>query len=350
MDTFNNAILGILFLLLSAAGTFLMYKLWGYPFDHEKHKSSAPPNLMRVHRMIGYAYGILYLYFMSQMVPRLWAYQIEFPARTVAHLMLGMTIGIILVVKISIVKWFKHLESTLVPFLGTLLFICTFLLIGLSVPFALKERFLERSAVGGTAFSNENIERVKMLLPKAGLPSDAKLDELASFRSLKEGREVLLSKCVQCHDLRTVLVKPRMPDNWVQTVNRMAERSVFNPISDAEQWRVATYLIAISPDLQKGFKEKKQQEQEAAKSKEAIAEVSKPGVDVALKEFDLDIARQTFEATCTQCHGLKNIERKPPGSLTEARELVARMVDNGLEAEQAELEQVVFYLVKTYAK
>lgn len=350
MDAFSNAILGILFLLLSAAGTFLMYKLWGYPFDHEKHKSSAPPNLMRLHRMIGYAYGILYLYFMSQMVPRLWAYQVEFPARTVAHLMLGMAIGIILIVKISIVKWFKHLESTLVPFLGTVLFICTFLLIGLSVPFALKERMLERSAAGGTAFSAENIERVKMLLPKSGLPEGAKVEELATFRSFTEGRDVLLSKCVQCHDLRTVLVKPRTPDNWVQTVSRMAERAVFNPISDDEQWRVATYLIAISPELQKGFREKKQQDTEAAKSKQAVAEVSKPAVDLALKEFDMNVAKQTFEATCTQCHGLKNVEKSPPQSLKEARELVERMVDNGLEAEQEELEQVVFYLVRTYGK
>jgi mono/diheme cytochrome c family protein len=259
-----------------------------------------------------------------------------------------MAIGIILVVKISIVKWFKHLESTLVPFLGTLLFICTFLLIGLSVPFALKERYLERSAVGGTAFSAENIERLKTVLPKAGMPTEVKLDELTSFRSLNQGREVLLSKCVQCHDLRTVLVKPRTPDNWVQTVSRMAERAVFNPISDEEQWRVATYLIAISPELQKGFREKKKQETEAAKSKEAIAEVSKPAAYVALKEFDLNVAKQTFEATCTQCHSLKNVERNPPTSVDEARELVARMVDNGLEAEQAELEQVVFYLVKTY--
>jgi cytochrome c5 len=161
---------------------------------------------------------------------------------------------------------------------------------------------------------------------------------------------VLLSKCVQCHDLRTVLVKPRTPDNWVQTVSRMAERAVFNPISDDEQWRVATYLIAISPELQKGFREKKQQDTEAAKSKQAVAEVSKPAVDLALKEFDMNVAKQTFEATCTQCHGLKNVEKSPPQSLKEARELVERMVDNGLEAEQEELEQVVFYLVRTYGK
>ncbi len=35
--------------------------------------------------------------------------------------------------------------------------------------------------------------------------------------------------------------------------------------------------------------------------------------------------------------------------VTDARELFARMVDNGLEAEQSELEMVVFYLVKSYA-
>lgn len=350
MDAFTNALLGIVFLLLSAAGTFLMYKLWGYPFDHEKLKSSAPPGLMRLHHFIGYAYGILYIVLMSQMVPRLWSYQVEFPARTVAHLMLGLAIGILLIVKLSIVRWFKHLESTLVPFLGTLLFVCTFLLIGLSVPFALKERLLERSAVGGTAFSQENLTRVKMLLPQAGLPAAAQPEELATLRSLKEGREVLLSKCVQCHDLRTVLLKPRTPDNWVQTVGRMAERSVFSPISDDEQWRVAAYLIAISPELQKGFREKKAMETEAMKAKQAVAGLVRPATELAVREFDLTIARQTFETTCTQCHGLKNVERKPPTSTDEARELVARMVENGLEAQQEELEQVVFYLVKTYSK
>ena len=176
MDTLGNAILGLVFLCLSATGTFLMYHLWGYPFDHERMKSSAPPKLMMLHHLIGYAYAAIYIYLMSQMIPRLWSYEIEFPARTVAHLILGMTIGAILLVKLSIVRFFKHLESTLVPFLGTVMFICTFLLIGLSVPFALKELYLHKRAVGGTAFSPENIERVKNLLPRAGFPSDANVN------------------------------------------------------------------------------------------------------------------------------------------------------------------------------
>src|SRR5437867_2161171 len=222
MDTFGNAILGIVFLLLSAAGTFLMFHLWGFPFDHENLKSTAPKKLMLTHRLIGYTYAIVYVYMMSQMVPRLWSYEVEFPARTVAHLVLGMTIGILIVVKVAIVRFFKHLESQLVPFLGIALFVCSFLLVGLSIPFAMKELYLHKSAVGGSAFSQENIERVKMLLPKAGFSGNAPLDDLATMKSLKQGRDVLLSKCVQCHDLRTVLVKPRTPENWGQTVGRMA--------------------------------------------------------------------------------------------------------------------------------
>ncbi|HZY10603.1 MAG TPA: cytochrome c [Bacteroidota bacterium] len=349
MDTLGNAILGLVFLALSACGTFLMYHLWGYPFDHAKLKSTAPRKLMLLHHLIGYAYAAIYIYLMFQMVPRLWYYQIEFPARTVAHLTLGMSIGVILIAKLTIVRFFKHLESILVPFLGTGLFICTFLLVGLSVPFALKELYLHQRAVGGSAFSKENIERVKMLLPRAGFSSEVNLGELATVPALKQGRDVLLSKCVQCHDLRTVLIKPRTPDNWVQTVSRMAERSIIEPISEQEQWQVAAYLIAISPELQKGFQRKRQQEMQGKSLAEAV--VSPMMLEVALtKNFDLADTKQTFEATCSQCHKLSNVDNAPPSSAKEASELVGRMVSNGLKATDEELQQIVFYLTKTYAK
>ncbi|TAK67112.1 MAG: hypothetical protein EPO24_00885 [Bacteroidetes bacterium] len=348
MDTLGNAILGIVFLALSAAGTFLMFHLWGYPFDHAKLKSSAPPRLMLLHRFIGYAYGVIYVYMMMQMVPRLWSYEIEFPARTVAHLLLGMSIGVILIVKISIVRFFKHLESAVIPFLGILLFLFTFLLIGLSVPFAMKEVYLHRSAVGGSAFSEENLQRVKMLLLKAGLPASAPLEELSSVKNLKKGRDVLLSKCVQCHDMRTILVKPRTPEQWMQTVNRMAERALFTPISEEEQWHVTSYLIAISPELQQGVQKKNEQvaraEAQAAIDPAILAEA------ITTKQFDIAAAQKVFESTCSQCHALSNVENRPPKNIRQAGGLVARMVANGLTAPQDELEQVAFYLAKTYVK
>jgi len=351
MDTLGNAMLGLLFLLLSLAGTILMFKLWGYPFDHKRLKSSAPPKLMLLHRLIGYAYAAIYLFLMSEMVPRLWSYEVEFPARTVAHFILGLSIGVILLVKVLIVRFFKYLESTLVPFLGTALFLCTFLLIGLSVPFAMKEIYLHETAVGGTAFSAENMERVGRLFPRAELPPEVDLKELVTVGALKEGRGVLLEKCVQCHDLRTVLAKPRTPQNWAETVGRMADRAVFNPITEEEQWRVTAYLIAISPELQKSFKQKREQDMASEKSKTtalAVGEKFLSAVDEK-RTFDIGNAKTLFEEICSQCHGLKNIEKSPPATRQEALELVTRMVENGLEATEQDVAEVVFYLTETYA-
>ena len=64
MSTSTSAILGLIFLGLANASVFLMFKLWGYPFDKETHKSEAPPALMLLHRLIGYAYAILYVFMM----------------------------------------------------------------------------------------------------------------------------------------------------------------------------------------------------------------------------------------------------------------------------------------------
>ena len=135
MDTFSNAILGFVFWGLGFANTVLMYKLWGYPFDKQRLRSSAPPGLMLLHRLSGYLFLLIYFYFMYQMIPRLIDYQVEFPARTVVHITMGLTIGTILLLKILIVRYFKYLEGEMIPMLGTSLLICTTLLIGLSAPF-----------------------------------------------------------------------------------------------------------------------------------------------------------------------------------------------------------------------
>ena len=42
---------------------------------------------------MGYAYLTIYVVLMVQMIPRLWQYQVELPARTVVHLSMGGLIG-----------------------------------------------------------------------------------------------------------------------------------------------------------------------------------------------------------------------------------------------------------------
>lgn len=346
MNTFVSAILGIGFGVLGTASVLLMFHLWGYPFDKTLRKSEAPRWLMLVHRGIGFAYAIVYVVMMAQMVPRLFNYQVEFPPRTVAHIMLGITIGFLLFVKIVIIRFFRHLEEWM-PVLGTSLLLCTWLLLGLSVPFAFKERALRAKALGGDVSTPANLERLKRVLPEAGLPKEAKLDELATPASLAEGRTALLTKCVQCHDLRTVIARPRGAKEWVRTVERMADRPLYgDAIDEKSQWQVAAYLIAISPELQQAAKKARAQKEDA-KDKRVVAVAAMEG---PTETFDAARAKSLYDVKCSQCHELSDIEKHKWTSPEEVREVMERMVDNGLEATPEELDQLRQYVVVTFAK
>ncbi len=349
MDPLGNAVLGIVFLIVGGGSTFLMFHLWGYPFDHETHTSEAPRPLMLLHRALGWVYLLMYLYFMSQMVPRLWSYQIEFPARTVAHIILAMSIGTILVIKVAIVRFFKHLESTLVPFLGTFLLVCTVLMIGLSAPFAFQEAYWRASAVDGTVFSQETLQRVERHLAVAGVTDPDDLAMLATPEALHEGQQVLAQRCITCHDLRTVLAQPRTPQSWRTTVRRMAERSsMLAPITEDEEWHVTAYLIAISPELQRSVKERRAEQQEEESSQAMLSEmVQQPAAPEAA--YDPQQARALFEERCSLCHGSDTVANAPPSTELEVRDTVARMVGYGLSGTESELRLIIRYLTETYA-
>jgi hypothetical protein len=346
LDISLTALLGILLLALGFAAVFLMFHLWGYPFDHEKRMSAAPRWLMNVHRGIGFAYTGVYVVMMWQMVPRLFAYQVEFPARTVAHIVLAITIGFLIVVKITILRFFRHLEEWM-PYIGVSLLFCTCLLLALSLPFAYKDRLLSARALGGDVASAANLERVKKQLATAEFPKEAPLDQLATPNNLRVGRQVLLSKCTQCHDLKTVLTRPRAPADWLHTVERMAERpAITEPIGQKQQWAVASYLIAISPDLQESAKRAREQQQRARQAKSAAAALG----SAPEGGFDEGQARANLETLCTQCHELDELDKKPPKSSDDTKALLARMVDNGLKCDEKDLATIAWYLNKTYAK
>src|SRR5690606_18794188 len=112
-----------------------------------------------------------------------------------------------------------------------LLLVFTILLAGLSMPHAFGEMSLASEV--GDVYSDANRERVDRLLRAADLPPEAPLDTLSSVESLRAGRQVLLQKCVACHDLKTILIRPRSPLDWVGTVDRMVIKPTFTePISD----------------------------------------------------------------------------------------------------------------------
>lgn len=253
------------------------------------------------------------------------------------------------------------------PYLGTTLLLCTYLLIGLSVPFTLRERALRTSQ---EVFSEAGMQRTHKMLQTAGLPDDAPLDVLASKRKLRDGQSVLLKKCVQCHDLRTILVRPRTPPDWVRLVNRMAIKPVIGEsISLEEQWTVSTYLIAITPDIQNSVKEQRKEEMQASQSQVALQSAFSPEPDVIQNpdtvaqnpdgiappspdqtSYDPAAAKELFEITCSQCHPLADVDIAPPTTQAETRELIARMIENGLFLLEEDIEIIAQYLNETYVQ
>ncbi|MBL9106540.1 MAG: hypothetical protein JNL82_36790 [Myxococcales bacterium] len=350
MDVVLSASLGILFLVLGIAAVFLMYYLWGFPFDKKTLTSAAPPSLMRTHRVLGYLYLLLYIVMMSEMVPRMWAYQVEMPARTVAHMMFGMGIGIVLLIKLAILRFYRHLEEWM-PVLGTLLLTFTIILSGLSMPHAFREMVLaSQAADGGDAYSDENRARVAKLLPTAGLPAEAPIDQLSTVEALQAGRRVLITKCVVCHDLKTVLTRPRSPSDWVNTVERMAIKPAFSePITEFEQWQASAYLIAISRELQKSARERRQEEEEKQKARDAMATPSSGDPAAAPAPIDEKKAERTYETICAQCHELSDVDKAPPKTAADVTDVIKRMIDdNGLKADKAELDMIEWYMTKKF--
>jgi cytochrome c5 len=336
---FSTSTLGVAFVVLGFGAMFLMYHLWGYPFDKATRRSAAPRWAMYLHRVLGYLFAITYVLLMIEMVPRLWQYQVEFPARTVVHMVVGFTIGFLLLVKISIMRFFRHFEEWM-PYLGTAIMLGTVVLLGLSLPYALHEEALAANAPGGGAFSKANQERVARLLPSAGMPAETKTDELATASSLRAGRSVLTKKCVVCHDLKTILDQPRTPAGWYSVVERMGEKpTLVTPLTDTDIERVTAYLVAITPDLQKSRRQRREEEMErVAAMKMAAMEMP------AMPAIDLSKAKMTYEETCSQCHELTDVDGAPPMSVAETNAIIRRMIDEN----EAELSKEQIELCQTY--
>jgi mono/diheme cytochrome c family protein len=307
--------------------------------------NAAPPanRAILAHRIFGYAFLAIYIVLMIQMVPRLWTYQIEFPARTVVHISLGMAMGVVLMLKIAVVRFFRRLDQSLVPPLGTCLLVASVVLIGISVPSAFREAFAT-----GRLLNEDNRQRVQMLLEQTGL-DQLECARLTTPDALRLGQRILRRECIGCHDLRTVLAKPRTPENWRQTVKRMADRTtMLNPLEENEQLLVTAYLVALSPDLQRSARQLRQERDRREQSQQAAASVGDETANRTV--YDPVAAGQLYESLCSQCHGTDLVDESPPTTEEEVRQLVSRMVDEGLEATQTELEQVVRYLSESYAQ
>ena len=90
---------------------------------------------------------------------------------------------------------------------------------------------------------------------------------------MEAGVETLTRKCVACHDMRTILAKPRSAQGWYSVNQRMLKKPTLGErLYDHEIPAVTAYLVAITPDLQQSVKLKKnRQEQRAVEEEQDLA-------------------------------------------------------------------------------
>jgi len=377
MSTTISMWLGILFLILGIAAVILQAWLWNPVYwDEVEKKTHAPKGGLLVHRWVGIAFTIIYVVLMWEMIPRLWEYQVELPARTVMHAVAAIVLGVLLFTKLIILRFFRHFEESM-PALGFGILICTIVLATLSIPFALRAQ-----GVGVEAFDEANVQRVRKLMARIDLPDDAPdVDTLTSEEGFRRGRQVLVGPCVRCHDMRTVLAKPRSAKGWYKVNLRMLEKpSVFGePLDPADVPYVTAYLAAITPEIQ----ESRQLEAEAERKRgelvanvlaeltgtpakdepaaaaevgsvvEAAAEQAAPAPtkvpEPAAVEIDTSRGPELLEQYCTDCHELDEVTDYGGGDLATWTKVMRDMiVDEEADCPEDAAAIITQYLVETY--
>ena len=135
--------------------------------------------------------------------------------------------------------------------------------------------------------------------------------------------------------------------------------SLVSPISEDEQWRVTAYLIAFTPDLQKSQSSRRAEQIEKESTSVALDAAESlltdpdfPGLppDENVPKFDRDIAQALFEKKCNQCHDLETVTSHSFPDISEAENVIQRMISNGLTANKDELATLLKYLQTAFVK
>ncbi|MEM7157686.1 MAG: cytochrome c [Myxococcota bacterium] len=345
MSTTLSMWLGITFLMLAIIAVLLQAWLWGPKFwNEEKKKTEAPKFWLRMHALAGYSYGIIYVFMMWHMLPRLWEYQYELPARTVFHAVLAIAIGVLLITKIMILVFFRHFEESM-PQFGFGLLICTVAMTTLSVPYALQAHDLK-----GRTTDPDNIERVKTLLAEIDMGEGVDRDALVTEKGFARGREVLVRQCITCHDMRTILAKPRTAKGWFKVSERMLDKpAVFgDPLEPDDIPYVTAYLAAITPEIQKSAKRKREQNREVAARTERMVDAAHEAEAAPSKKVDEAAGAALLEAKCIDCHELDETENHGGDDEAGWRSVIAAMVEEGAEMTDEEVSLLSAYLAVRY--
>jgi mono/diheme cytochrome c family protein len=219
MSMQNTIWLGLLMAGIAIVNASLMAWLWRFPMQPDptgrdpNGVSTAPRAGTNLHRALGYVFVATYAVLLFEMVPRAWEFRVATPV-SVVHGALGILVGVLLVVKIAVIRRFQRFGNRL-PWIGGALAVSTLLVAALGV-----------------------VPAWTVLRPRAPLSAE-----------LARGRAVVSQKCNQCHGASTIASEREDARKWTRITREMQRFSRTipgkEPIHDDERILAAAYLAHV---------------------------------------------------------------------------------------------------------
>jgi len=155
-------------------------------------KVENPKIYIRIHKISGYIFALLFLVMFIGMIMRVKNYWEESSPRVALHVALAVALFFILAMKILIPRFFKRLSVYLFG-LGVIVYAMSFCLVIITAGYYIIWKTEERAVIH---------------------PAETHLaDDYL-------GKTLFIDKCSVCHDLKSIM-KPRSPDDWAMVVKRM---------------------------------------------------------------------------------------------------------------------------------
>ena len=192
MGPLLSTVLSGIFLVLGAIAVYTMVSVYG------GRSVSNPKTYITIHRIVGWLFAALFVVMFVFMLQRGEEYWEEASPRVNIHTTMAVSLVLLLVLKVTIPRFFPKLNKNLL-FLGITIYLISFTLVGITGGYYVIRRF-ERTPYISHAKLHAELDPTM-------------LDE-------KLGKELFVEKCSTCHVLENIM-DPRSPEAWEKVVNDM---------------------------------------------------------------------------------------------------------------------------------
>src|SRR3984957_7532318 len=281
--------LGVTFVLIGAINVWLILQASARVRD-----GKAGARLIAAHRIGGYIFIALFCVMGYFMVARLGDVAAGAPPSTMIHLTLAMVLSPLLFVKVLVARYYRSYHSLLMP-IGLVIFVLSFVLIGISVGPSLAHRS-----------EMQTVSLADIDLPPATIDVN-----LAAAKMEK--------RCSKCHNLDRIPGARKDARGWLATVNRMRALPD-SGISEEDSRIIVSYLAS----------------QMAPKG--------------TVNSASLEVARALVDQRCGRCHSLDRVyttgETPQEWSATVTR-MVSYAAGSAGAIQPGEDQQIIAYLSAT---